>query len=411
MSAELGRLKECTRGNVSIFFAIAAVPMFLAVGAATEFARWLDARSELTAALDGAALAAAQKGLVDDDQRAEIGEAFFASNFKYSGVLNPIAQVTVQNGDIHVSADLALPTTIMRLAGIQNMELSAEAEANIPVAGNAELVLVLDYSGSMNSNNKYSRMAEAAVDMLDSLESAADDVDFTVGLVPFSAMVRTSMPAAYVNQSASGAIWTGCTQDRSYPYNTGVSTPTADTASKWGYIDGSGENNGGYGCNAYANKDLTIQPLTSDLDDVREQLDDMRPLGNTNIALGAEFGWNLLDPALPYDQAKAYDDPNNKKFLVLLTDGVQTSREFGENNGRSVPNAQGNLTALCNGMRAQGITVFTIAYDVTNPAVTTLLQNCAPGRYYEPSVGGDDLQAVFSEITAQITDEVVRLTK
>ena len=43
---------------------------------------------------------------------------------------------------------------------------------------------------------------------------------------------------------------------------------------------------------------LNIIPLTTNLASVQTALADMRPLGNTNIPLGAEFGWNLLDPQL-----------------------------------------------------------------------------------------------------------------
>ena len=406
-----GRFLQSTSGSTGTLFALAIVPVLLGVGMATDYVRLLNAQTELAAALDGAALAAAQGVGISSAARIATGETYFAANFQNAAVPDARATVSMVGNGVRVSADLDLPTSLMHLAGISSMDLKATAEAKIPRVVNAELVLVLDYSGSMNAHGKYNRMAEAATDMLDSLESASADIDFKVGLVPFSAMVRTSMSAAYVNQSSAGAVWTGCTQDRAYPYNTGVSTPTSNTLTKWGYIESGGENNGSYGCNAYSRNKLTILPLTSDIDAVRNQIDGMRPLGNTNIALGAEFGWNLLDPALPFAEARPYADTDNKKFLVLLTDGVQTSREFGNSGGRSVGNAQTNLLALCKGMRDAKITVFAIAYDITDPAVTTLLQNCAPGRYYEPAVGGSDLNAVFAEITKQITDDVVRLTK
>jgi len=398
-------------GSASPLFALAIVPVLLGVGIATDYVRLLNAQTELSAALDGAALAAAQGVGVSDKVRKLTAQTYFAANFQNAALPGAIADVAIDGKGVRVSADLDLPTSIMHLAGIPSMDLRAMAEVNLQGAKNAELVLVLDYSGSMNSHNKYGRMADAATEMLDSLEAAAKDVEFKVGLVPFSAMVRTTMSSAYVNQPSSGATWTGCTQDRAYPYNTGVSTPTAAAATKWGYIEGGFENIEGYGCAAYAAKRLTIRPLTKNINSIRDQLNDMRPLGNTNIALGAEFGWNLLDPALPFAEARPYADTENRKFLVLLTDGVQTSKEFGSSGGRSVSNAQSNLKAICKGMRDSQITVFAIAYDVTDPAVTSLLKDCAPGRYFEPAVSGTDLDAVFGEITNQITDHVVRLTK
>ena len=100
---------------------------------------------------------------------------------------------------------------------------------------------------------------------------------------------------------------------------------------------------------------------------------------NTNIPLGAEFGWNLLDPQAPFEEGQPYAAKTNRKFLILLTDGVQTSRQFGSGNSRSVSNGNQNLLTLCAGMRNAGVTVFTIAYDINDPAVTTLLSSCAPG--------------------------------
>lgn len=409
--AKINTLYHDIAGAVSPLFALAVVPVLLGVGVAADYARLVQARTELSAALDGAVLAAAQSSITSDAARVEIGKTYFAKNFTNEQFDGAEATISINNGRVIARAQMDMQTSFMRLVGISSMDLSGEAEARLPSAGDAELVLVLDYSGSMNSHNKYGRMADAAIDMIEALEGAAEDVSFKVGLVPFSAMVRTSMSSSYVSQSTNGPTWTGCTQDRSYPYNTAVATPGTDPNSKWGYVDGGGENNGNYGCSAYDNKHLTIRPLTTDLDAVKDQLEAMRPLGNTNIALGAEFGWNLLDPSLPFAEAASYTDQNTRKYLVLLTDGVQTSKEWGNGSSRSIGNAQSNLLALCSGMRAKDITVFTIAYDITDPAVTNLLQACAPGRYFEPAVNGNDLSAVFSEITAQITDEVVRLLR
>jgi hypothetical protein len=217
------------------------------------------------------------------------------------------------------------------------------------------------------------------------------------------------MSQDYVTQYSADPTWTGCTQDRAHPHNTNVDTPTSDPATKWGYFDNTSENKGSYSCAAYDTKKLKIIPLTDELDDVKDDLDDMRPLGNTNIALGAEFGWNLLDPQEPYSNAVPYSDTLTRKFIVLLTDGLQTSKEFGESNSRSVAAAQVNLKALCSGMREEGITVFSIAYDVTDSAVTDLLSDCAPGRYFEPDAGGGEIQSVFSEITSQIKNQTARI--
>lgn len=399
-----------TAGSTGMLFGIIAVPLLLAAGAAIDYVRLADRQTELGTALDGAALAAATAKDANDTERVAILKTYFDENLKASGRV-PDLDIRLTGTSVIAKAKEPVPTLLMRLAGISSMLAAAETEVMLPTAGKAEVVMVLDYSGSMADSNKYSRMAAAAKDMVTKLAAATEAGNLKVGLVPFSAMVRTSMPSAYVTQAGKNGSWTGCTQDRVAPYNTGVATPGTSAESKWGYFDNTYENQGNYDCSAYAKKQLDILPLTTDFTKVTNKLDAMRPLGNTNIPLGTEFGWNLLDNAAPFQEAAPYTDTENRKYLILLTDGVQTSSQWGPGKSRNVQNGQKNLVSLCNGIRAEGITVFAIAYDITDKNVTSLLKQCAPGRYYEPDVGGNSINLVFSEITAQISNELVRLVR
>lgn len=398
-------------GNITVTFAIAAVPLLLAAGSAIDYLRYADARTDIQSSLDGAALAAALPADKSDGQRVAIAKLYFKRNMRDLPGGVPEINVDVGADTVTASLDTVFPTSFMRLGGIDAMQISEKAEVMRPFAGKAEVALVLDYSGSMNRKNKYQDMTAAATTMITNLDAAIEDGKLKVGLVPFSAMVYTSMDRKYVTQASVTPVWTGCTQDRAYPHNTNVNTPTGNAATKWGYIDPNGENNGGYGCAAYDNKNLKIIPLSTDLAMVKSKLADMRPVGNTHIPLGAEFGWNLLDPQLPFDEGAPYSDKQNRKFLVLLTDGVQTSGEFGADGSRSVQNGNDNLVTLCTNMRDAGIVVFTIAYDITNPAVTTLLKQCAPDHYFEPDSGGTEINQVFTQITRQIRNQTARISK
>ncbi len=262
--------------------------------------------------------------------------------------------------------------------------------------------MVLDYSGSMNAQNKVARMARAATEMVEQLSRGTRRGQLKVGLVPFSAMVRTTMPAIMSDSRLPPRPGRDAHRTVNTPFNLTVDTPTTDPRSKWGFVDSSGENNGNYGCSAYDNKSLTILPLTSDLSAVTKQLTEMKPLGNTNIPLGTEFGWNLLDPQAPFTEGAPYSDTKTKKYLILLTDGVQTSKQSGKNGERSVANGNRNLPFLCRGMAEKGITVFTIAYDVTDSRVTDLLKECAGDNYFEPDADGREIAQVFNTISREI---------
>lgn len=399
-------------GNVSMLFAIAAVPMLLAVGVAIDYLRASNAQTELQNAVDGAALAIAGSGVTGDSQLKKIGINYFKSNFKDSLLEGATPDITISKDSIIVSVDFNYPTTLMSLAGYGTMKIGSLAEVGRGNDNNAEVVMVLDYSLSMVTNNKYIRMRQAATKMIDQIAgSGANKVKF--GIVPFSAMVRTSMPKAYVTQATVGATWTGCTQDRKYPYNVGVSIPTADDDTKWGFIDDNGSENAApkKDCAMYQNNGLDIMPLSADAAAVKARLAAMEPVGNTNIPLGAEFGWNLLDPDAPFTEGAPYGDGKTKKFLVLLTDGVQTSRHFGDKGNRSVANGNENLKTTCKNATAKGITIFAIAYDIKATAVTDLLKVCAPDNYFEASTGGSEIDEVFKLITKRIKKGTMRLAR
>ncbi|MCB1377040.1 MAG: VWA domain-containing protein [Alphaproteobacteria bacterium] len=398
-------------GNVTILFALSVVPLLLAAGTAIDYLRYANSKAKIQAALDGAALAAALPDDKTDDERKAIAKAYFESNLPSFNGDYPAINVAIGATSVKATVDTTMTTSFMRVAGINHMDIDEFAEVMRPFAGTAEVVMVLDYSGSMNSNKKYQSMRTAATTMIDGLDAAIDDGKLKMGLVPFSAMVYTSMPSEYVSQYSATSTWTGCTQDRIYPYNTTVDTPTSDPQTKWGYFDNTSENKGGYGCSAYQTKGLKIVPLTTNMTTIKTKLNAMRPLGNTNIPLGAEFGWNLLDPQAPFSEGAPYSDSKTRKFLIMLTDGVQTSKYWGDTSDRSVENGKQTLLKLCTSMRDKGVTVFTIAYDIKDPEVTDLLSQCAPGRYFEPDAGVGTITSVFNEIASQIKNQVARLSK
>ena len=43
--------------------------------------------------------------------------------------------------------------------------------------------------------------------------------------------------------------------------------------------------------------------------------------GGTNMLEGVMWGWRVLSPEAPFTEGKAYDDPDNDKFLIVMTDG------------------------------------------------------------------------------------------
>jgi hypothetical protein len=132
----------------------------------------------------------------------------------------------------------------------------------------------------------------------------------------------------------------------------------------------------------------------------------MQPLGLTNIALAMEMGWQVLTPDTPFDNARDFSDPNVEKILILLTDGKQTVDASGPSGGVSTGDADETTAELCENAKAEGIRIFSIAYDVDDADVEALLLGCASGgtSYFDASV--TEVSSVFEEIYSQIAESV-----
>lgn len=438
----LQRFFRHTGGNIAILFALAVVPIMLIAGFAVDFLRASQSRTQIQAVLDAAVLAVAKAEGVPVAERKARGMAYFKQNFsanEYEG--DAIPQFKITKDRIIGTVKLQLPTTILKLTGNKSLEVAVTAEAMRPITGSAEVVMVLDYSNSMRDNNKVGRMSAVARDFIDQLTASMGSTsNLQFGLVPFSDMVAVvdfpkhavlndRITAGEWEQNGGGVwnfeagaggvgpAWTGCTQDREYPLNRQDTTPdAADERTKWGKVyhllnSGPGGQDVPAACSAYLNRNLAITPLSSNYNALKSTLAAMTPYWNTNIALGAEFGWHMLTPNTPF-HAHSFTKKDNHKFMILLTDGMQTTNGRGAGQVESVSNAVGNLDSICGSMKGDGITIFTIGYDVNNVDILNRLENCAsPGKYFDADVvGSNDLTKTFKDIAEAIKTSLIYLS-
>jgi Flp pilus assembly protein TadG len=173
-----------------------------------------------------------------------------------------------------------------------------------------------------------------------------------------------------------------------------------------------------------------IQPLTNVKGSITSAINAMIPSSVTVIPEGIAWGWRVLSPGAPFTEGAPYSDPDTIRFLILLTDGENNvfggsnlhnkswysafgfaaSGHLGKTDGsetRQVLDAK--TAALCTNVKAQGIYVYTIAFQVTDGATRTMLQNCAtpaaqcPGNqcYYD-SPTATALETAFINIALGI---------
>ncbi len=237
--------------------------------------------------------------------------------------------------------------------------------------------------------------------------------------MPFSEYVYTPISTSYLRDTGSGfhdhgdtgGTWGGwggstsgmvttCLLNRDYPYSATDQAPSSGMpASQW--VEGDDTK-----CNEYATKNLRVRDLTDDFDGLSSSLSTMQPLGLTNIALAMEIGWQLLTPEAPFDTARDFSDPNVQKIIILLTDGRQTVNASGPSGGTSTDDANETTAELCQNAKAEGIRIFSIAYDVDDAVVEGLLSGCASGAesYFNASV--TEVSSVFEQIYSQIAESV-----
>ena len=161
-------------------------------------------------------------------------------------------------------------------------------------------------------------------------------------------------------------------------------------------------------CSDYLAKGVKVLPLTSDRAVLTDQLESMTPLKLTNIALAMEFGFHMLAPSEPYSDAENYDAAENIKTVVLLTDGAQTVGGYGSGNSFNIAQADNNTAEICANMKAVGIKVFTVAFDLSGKtSVKKLLKDCASGADYFMTADEDDqLAEAFKAIVGKLGQQV-----
>jgi hypothetical protein len=114
-----------------------------------------------------------------------------------------------------------------------------------------------------------------------------------------------------------------------------------------------------------------------------------------------------------------FDTRKVAKIAILMTDGQFNTAFAG---GRGAPKSQdagqmsrGNAESICANMKRDGIEIFTIGFDLNDPAMTaterdqakTLLKDCSTAdtsslKHYYEAANGPELADAFGKITENI---------
>lgn len=143
-----------------------------------------------------------------------------------------------------------------------------------------------------------------------------------------------------------------------------------------------------------------IKTLTTDKQALKDHIATFSTYNGTAGHTGTAWSYYMLSPEWNRFWSEGHMDVaeynNNQviKAAVLMSDG-----EYNSNFGGQSASAQ--AIATCTAMKAKGIIVYTIGFDmstnVNDPARQTLQQCASPNKYYFP-YDGDALREAFEEI-------------
>lgn len=218
-------------GVFAVVFGVMAIVLVALGGAVVDYVTLEQTRSRAQTALDAAALALQPeifKPGYSDEAVSELAEAIMIERIGDSRVSARIDNVvsSVEDGSLYFRARISMPTTFVALVGVTNLGAQVEAEATRKKL-ELEVVMVLDNSGSMQSESRMTRLVEAAkcatyILMYDAVidapgnsntcipaQGAAQVDNVRIGIVPFTMFVNVganNANAAWMDRTGASSI-------------------------------------------------------------------------------------------------------------------------------------------------------------------------------------------------------------
>ncbi|MGV6847700.1 MAG: pilus assembly protein TadG-related protein [Marinibacterium sp.] len=351
-------------GAMVIFGVYIFLMMLLIGGIGIDVMRFERERTMVQYTLDRAVLAAA-----DLDQQLD-PQMVVQDYFDKAGLDAGLSSVSVDQGlgyrIVSGSAQTAFDTQFMHMTGIERLNAFANSTAEESIDG-VEISLVLDVSGSMNSNNRLTNLKVAAKDFVDEMFDNSQAGKVSISIVPYATQVTVpdnvwsylttsdeADDAVIVDreyQAGNTSSYPGCINFDSADFDITSIDLTHEYErtllfDPWRHMDGRDNDP----------MDLVTRPvcdntdsrkmvvLESDRNVLKNFIDNMWGGGNTSIDIGMKWGTALIDPSMrpvidglvasgdvdanfdgrPLD----YDDSTVLKVIVLMTDGQNTSQYY-----------------------------------------------------------------------------------
>lgn len=404
------RLRESFRGDergaVALIFGLSVFMVVFCVGLAIDGGRAYSVAARVASALDAAALAAAKlldKEGVSDSEIAAQAQAYFNAhtvNVPVPGTVFRNLTVIPNRGDssVTVKVDISMPTTFAQLAHVNTFDFPKESTVVYEIK-RVELAMVLDVTGSMNSNGRLDAMKAAAKSVVDTIIDPSAPELTRISLVPYSAAVNVG---SYADQASGGDSLDGCVMERLFP-------PNRDTDSPPGFPNNfavNGQLNSGTN-SRYDCPDAVLLPLTGDTATLKSTIDSYAASGWTAGHIGLAWGWNTISDRWAgvftgTAEPREYNPSRNIKAILLMTDGdFNTAYTEGTTEAAQIAESTARTHALCDAIKAKGVRIFAVAFQAP-PAAESLMQSCASAGDYFDAGNSAQLQSAFQTVAQSL---------
>ena len=416
------------RGSVAIIFALTCVVLLTVIGLAVDSARYHSLASRMQQALDGASLAAARMLAdpeVSDGDIQERARSYFDAAIQTFGIesrsIAPLRLVIDRTESaIEIDGKVEFPTLFGGIAGLPSMHVLNQKSKVVYDVTNVELAMVLDITGSMNSKGKLNDLKIAAKDVVDTLfDGALSDSNIRIALAPYSAAVNAGSLANVVSvlpvsTSCYKPCWhcsqvctdtTGSLTDTCVLERTGGSAFTdapPSGAAKLPNVSSLAWTPAHYSCPS-----PNVVPLAdrTHRDDLKNAIDSYAASGATAGHIGTAWGMYLLSPnwsgVFPAESAPHPYDESVQKAMIVMTDGEFNTAYTGA--GDESAESYAYFDNLCATAKANGITIYTVGFDLNAPEALAHLESCAsaPSQFYDAKTGAQ-LKDAFKDIADKL---------
>lgn len=359
-NSALSRFVADDRGTLTFFGIYVFVLILMVGGIGIDLMRYERDRTKLQYTLDRAVLAAADLDQTQDP------EAVVTDYFQKSGMGAFLSNVTVDEGlsyrTVSAEATAIVKTQFMHMTGLDYLNAPASGTAEERIDG-VEISLVLDVSGSMNSNSRLTNLKIAAKEFVDEMVDSSEDGKLSISIIPYATQV--SAPKAFLDafEISDEHSFSHCVNFKGDDFNTTAIDMSQALERTMHFDPWTSNTNNADDHDGRATGVTVIRPICEDSDDremlimqknrvkLKNFITNLQADGNTSIDLGMKWGTALLDPSVQsgidaliatgdvsddFDaRPHSYTDNETLKIIVLMTDGQNTSQYYLEDEFRT----------------------------------------------------------------------------